>query len=128
MHAVLIMLKPGQQNKFRDCKKATARIVALPIMVVKTRWNMTLEWLEQGYRLLEFTCKWLRNPTFTDYWALFTSQDQWTIVKYVMEVFRRFRYWTLWMSKRHTVTLDHAIRVYNGMFDHMDRVIEVCRK
>jgi hypothetical protein len=25
-------------------------------------------------------------------------------VKYVMEVLRPFWYWTLWMSKRHTVT------------------------
>jgi len=47
-------------------------------------------------------------------------QDKWTIVKYVMEVLRPFRYWTLWMSKRHTVTLHHVITVYNDMFDQMD--------
>jgi len=42
------------------------------------------------------------------------------IVKYVMEVLRPFRYCTLWMWKRHTVTLHHVITVYNDMFDHMD--------
>jgi len=40
-----------------------------------------------------------------------------------MEVLRPFRYWTLWMSKRHTVTLHHVITVYNDMFDHMDGVM-----
>jgi len=36
-----------------------------------------------------------------------------------MEVLRPFWYWTLWMSKRQTVTLHHIITVYNDMFDHM---------
>ena len=40
-----------------------------------------------------------------------------------MEVLRSFRYWTLWRSKRHTVTLHHVITVYNDMFDHMDGVM-----
>jgi len=37
-----------------------------------------------------------------------------------MEVLRAFRYWTLRMSPRHTVTLHHVITVYNDMFDHID--------
>ena len=40
-----------------------------------------------------------------------------------MEVLRPFRYWTLWMSKRHKVTLHHVITLYNDMFDHMDGVM-----
>jgi hypothetical protein len=50
------------------------------------------------------------------------------IVKYVMEVLRPFRYSTLWMSKRHTVTLHHVIPVYNDMFDHMDGVMRASAK
>jgi len=57
---------------------------------------------------------------YTDYRPLFTTQDEWTIVRYVMDVLRPFRYWTLWMSKRHTVTLHHVITVYNDLFDHID--------
>ena len=45
-----------------------------------------------------------------------------------MEVVRPFRYWTLWMSKRHTVTLHHVITVYNDMFDHMDGVMRALSK
>jgi len=42
---------------------------------------------------------------------------------YVMEELRPFRWSTLWMSKRHTVTLHHVITVYNDMFDDMDGVM-----
>jgi hypothetical protein len=50
------------------------------------------------------------------------------IVKYVLEVLRPFRYWTLWMSKRNTVTLHHVITVYNNMFDHIDGVMRALAK
>jgi hypothetical protein len=50
------------------------------------------------------------------------------IVMYVMEVFRPFRYWTLWMLKRHTVTLHHVITVYNDMFVNMNDVMRAVAK
>jgi len=123
MLAVLITLTPGCRNEFIDCQKAKVRIAVLPIMDVKTRCNSTLELLERTYRLWEFTPKWLQNPKFSEYQPLFTTQDKWTIVKYVMEVLGPFRYWTIWMLKRHTVTLHYVITVYNDMFDHMDGVM-----
>ena len=46
------------------------------------------------------------------------------MVKYVIEVLRPFRYYTLWMSKRITVTLHHVITVSNDMFHHMDGVMQ----
>jgi hypothetical protein len=79
-----------------------------------------VELLERAYRLGEFTREWLKNPKYNDYWPLFITQDELTVAKYVMEVLRPFRYWTLWMSKRHTVTLHHIITVYKDVFDHMD--------
>jgi hypothetical protein len=98
------------------------------MMDVKRRWNSPLELLERAFRLREFTCEWLQNPKYTQYWPLFTTQDEWTIVKYVMEVLRPFQRWSLWMLKRHTVTLDHVITVYNDMFDHNDGVMRVLAK
>jgi hypothetical protein len=97
-------------------------------MDVKTRLNSTLELLERADQLREFTLEWLKNPKYSNYQPLFTTQDEWTIVKYVMEVLRPFRYWTLWMSKRHTVTLHHVITDYNDMFDHMDGVMRALAK
>ena len=123
MLAVLITLTPGHRNEFIECPKAEVRIAVLPITDVKTRWESTPELLEHAFRLREFTPEWLENPTYSDYRPLLTTQVDWTIVKYVMEVLRRFRYWTLSMSKRHKVTLHYVITVYNDMFDHMDGVM-----
>jgi hypothetical protein len=128
MLAVLITLTPGRRNEFIDRQKAKVRIAVLPIMDVKTRWNSTLELLECAYHLREFTREWLQNPKYSEYRPQFTTQDEWMIVKYVMEVLRPFQYWTLWMSKRHTVTLHHVITVYNDMFDHMDGVMRALAK
>ena len=128
MVAVLITLTPGHRNEFIDCQKAKFRIPVLPIMDVKTCWNSTPELLERAFRLREFTRVWLQNPQYAEYRPLFATPDEWTIVKYVMEVLRPFRYWTLWMSKRHTVTSHHVITVYNDMFDHLDGVMRALAK
>jgi len=123
MLAALITLTPGHRNKFIDCQKAKVRITVLPIMDVSTRSNSTLELLESAYRLWEYTQEWLQNPKYSDHRPLFTTHNEWTIIKYVMKVLRPFRYWTLWMSKKHTVTLHHVITVYNNMFDQIDGVM-----
>jgi len=128
MLAVLITLTPGRQNEFIDCQTAKVSIAELPIMDVKACWNSILELLERGCRLREFTHEWLQNPKYSDYQPLFPTQAEWTIVKHVMEVLRLFRYWTLWMSKRHTVTLHPIITVYNDMFYHMDFVMRALAK
>jgi hypothetical protein len=90
MLAELITLTPGRRNEFIDCQKAKVRIVVLPIIDVNTPWNSTLELLERAYRLREFTREWFQTPKFRGYWPLFTTQDERTIVKYVMEVLRPF--------------------------------------
>jgi len=128
MLAVLITLTPGRRKEFIDCQKAKVRIAVLPIIDVKTRWNSTLELLERADQLREFTRVWLKNPKFSEYWSLYTTEDEWTIVKYVMEVLMPFRYRTLWMSRGHRVTPHHVISVYNDMFDHMDGVLRALAK
>jgi len=128
MLTVLVELTPGCRNEFFACHKAKDCITVLPIMEVKTYWNSTLQLLEGAYWLWEFTREWLHNPKHSDYQPLLTTQDAWTIPNYVMEVFRPFRYWILWMSKRHTVTLHHVITVYNDIFDHMDGVLRALAK
>jgi hypothetical protein len=123
MLAVLITLTPGRRNEFIDCHNANIRIAVPPMMDVKTHGNFTLELLERSYRLREFTRDWLQNPNSADYRPLFITLHECTIVKDIMEVLRLIQYWTLWMSKEHTVTLHQVITVYNDMFDHMDGVM-----
>ena len=84
MLAGLITLTPGGRNEFIDCPETTVHIPVLSNMDVKTRWNLILEFLERAYQLCEFTGKWLKNPKYSDYRPIFTTQDECTIVKYVM--------------------------------------------
>ena len=128
MLPVLFTLTPGRRNEFIDCQKAKVRIAVLPIMNLKTHSNSTMELLERTYRLREFTHEWLKNPKYSTYQPLFTTQDEWSMVKYVSKILQPFRYWTLWMSKRHTVTLHHVITVYNDMFHYMDGVMRALAK
>jgi len=128
MVAVLITLTPGRQHEFIDCQIAKVRIEVILIMDVKTRLNVTLELLERAFRLREITQGWLQNPSYSDSRPLFITQDEWMIAMYFMENLRPFRYWTLWMSKRPTVTSHHVPTAHNDMFDHMDSVMQVMPK
>jgi len=128
MVAVLITLTPGRWNEFNDWQNAKVWIAVLPLMDVKTWWNSTQELLEWAYGLREFTRKWLQNPKYCRYWPLFTTQAEWTIVQYVMEVLQQFRYWTLWVLKTHTITLHHVITIYNDMCDHINGVMRALAK
>ena len=118
--AVLIKLTPGCGNEFNDCQNAKRRIAVLPIMEYKTPRNSTLKWLEWAYKLRDFTRRRLRNPKYNKYQPLFTIQDEWTILKYVMEVLKPIWCRTLLISKRHMVTLHHVSPVFNIMFNHVD--------
>jgi len=117
------MLTPGHRNEFIDCHRAKVHIVVQSIMAGQTRRNLTLESVERVYQLQEFIRDWLQNPTYGDYRPRLTTQDEWTIVKYVREVWRPFRHSTLSMSKLETVTLLHIITLYNDMCHHMDGVM-----
>jgi hypothetical protein len=123
MLAVLIMRTAGLSNAFIDCHKAKVGIAVLPMIHVKTSWNWTLEYLNRAYWLCETTHRWLQNPPCSEYWPLFTTQDEWTILMNVTELFRPFRYWTRLMSTRYIVALHHVITVYNIMFDNLDGVM-----
>lgn len=81
--------------------------------------------LERAYRLRFYTEEWLE--CYPDFQPLYTTEDEWHAVEYVLEVLAPFRYWTLWMSKRHTVTLHRVISIYNEMFDHMEGAINVLK-
>jgi hypothetical protein len=65
---------------------------------------------------------------FLMYRPLFTTQDEWTIIRYVMDVLRPFGYLTRWILKRHMVTWHYDSTVYNDMFDHIDGIIEALVK
>jgi hypothetical protein len=63
------------------------------------------------------------NPHYSDYRPLFTTQDVYPIVKYVMEVLWPFWYGALWMLRTHTVTPHHVITLYNDILNYIDGVM-----
>jgi hypothetical protein len=87
---VLITLTPGHRNEFIDCQKANILIAVLPFMDVKTGWNSTLELLNRAYSLWQFTHAWRQNTKYAEYRSLFTTEDEWTIIKFLVEVLRPF--------------------------------------
>jgi hypothetical protein len=121
-------LTPGCRNEFIDFQKAIVKIAVQPIIDMKTHWNMTLDLLERTYRSHVFTHLRFKNPKYPDHQPPFPTQNQWSIVKYVMDVLLPFQHWTLWLLKQHTVTLHYVITVYNNMFDHMDGVMQPLAK
>lgn len=123
------MQTPGHRNKFSDCQKAKAWFAVLSIEDVKTSWNSKMELLMGVYWLGECSCQWLINPQYRYHRPLFMILDKWTIVKYLMEVLRPVRYWTLCMSNQHTITLHPIITVYNDMSVHIDGMMwELAKK
>jgi len=72
-------------------QNAKVHIVVMMIMDVKTCCNSTQELLECAFRLPQNTYEWLKNPKYSDYRPLFTTQHDLTILQYVMEVLRAFR-------------------------------------
>jgi len=94
----------------------------------KTWWNLMLELYEKAYQLRKVIGDWLKNPTFSDYWPFFKTQDESTIVKHVMDIARQFKYLTLWTLKWHMVTLHPVITAYNNMFNHMDGIMRAFAK
>jgi len=113
----------GCPKKFIHCQKAKVRITVLPIMNLWTHWTSTLEFLERAYWLQEFTRKGLQIPKSSGNWPFFATYDKLSFLQYIMDVLRPFWYCTLWISKRHTVTLHHVITVYNDMLHRLDGVL-----
>src|SRR5437588_8939239 len=82
--------------------------------------------LERAYRLKTYTYRWLIQ--YPQYKSLFTIEEEWKAVEYVLQVLLPFRYWTLWMSKWRTITLHRVISIYNDIFDHMESVSKALTK
>ena len=124
--AVVVNSSPKRRDEFLETQRGKELIAVTLILDVKTRWNSTLAMLERAYRLRPYIRCWLRQyPQFT---SLYTTEEEWKAVEYVLQVLLPFRYWTLWMSKRQSITLHRVITIYNDMFDHMESVLKALAK
>jgi len=90
MLVVLVTLTPDHRKEFIVFQKAKLPMAVLPGMDVKTLGNFTLLLLDRTYQFRTSKRVGLQNPKYTDYRPLFTTQHEWAMVKYVMEVLRPF--------------------------------------
>jgi hypothetical protein len=124
--AVVLNSSPKRRDDFLETQRGKELIAVTLILDVKTRWNSTLAMLERAYRLRPYTRFWLQEyPQFSTLW---TTEEEWKAIEYVLQVLLLFRYWTLWMSKRKSITLHRVITIYNDMFDHVENVLKSLAK
>jgi len=123
---VVVNGSPKRRDDYLEIQRGKENIAVTLILDVKTRWNSTLAMLERAYRLKSYTYSWLVQ--YPQYHSLCTTEDEWKAVEYVLQVLLPFRYWTLWMSKRKTITLHRVIGIYNAIFDHLDGVLKALAK
>jgi len=67
--------------------------------VGETQWNLTLGLFEWANWIQDFTREWCRNRKCSDQLPPFPTQDECTIIKYLVEVLGLSQYGTLWVSK-----------------------------
>lgn len=102
------------------------RYAVLPVNDVKTRWNSTVVMIQRAYRLRSYITQWVLSEP--QYWPLMITPDEWAMLEYIMTVLEPFQYWTLYMSRRRTVTLHLLVRLYNDMFEHLEHVDKALKR
>src|SRR4051812_10537555 len=74
--------------------------------------------LERSIQLPEFTKEWLH--IYELFIPLWSTPEEWKQIEYILEVSQPIRFWTLWMSKIHGVTIHRVFQVYQDIFDHLE--------
>jgi len=77
--------------------------------------------LERSVPLREFAKDWLQ--TYAEFTPPGSTPEEWRQIEYILEILQPIRFWTLWMSKRRSVTIYRVFQVYQDIFDHLEMQI-----
>src|SRR3954464_5707602 len=116
--SIAVGASPQRRQHFLALQDSHVPIPTTLLYDVKTRWNSTLKMLERSIRLREFTKEWLH--TYEQFTPLWSTPEEWKQIEYILEVLQPIRFWTLWMSKTHGVTIHRVFQVYQDIFDHLE--------
>ncbi|KAG0160334.1 hypothetical protein PDIDSM_7861 [Penicillium digitatum] len=96
----------------------TTNIKIVPIQDVKTRWNSTFLMLRRAKRLraifslfcTEYDCE-----------EMLLSEQEWRQIDYLLCITEPFFDYTTQLSKTRDVTAHYVFKIYNKLFDHLER-------
>ncbi|KAJ5316477.1 hypothetical protein N7476_006784 [Penicillium atrosanguineum] len=114
--AVYINASPQRRDAFS--KLQTEAIKLVPLQDVKTRWNSTFLMLRRVKRLRSIFDPFCIEYDRTD---LVLDADEWRQIDYLLWITQPFFDFTLELSKTKDATTYHVFRIYNKLFEHLER-------
>ncbi|QKX61420.1 uncharacterized protein TRUGW13939_08568 [Talaromyces rugulosus] len=114
--AIYINASPQRRETFYNLQTTNVKIV--PIQDVKTRWNSTFLMLRRAKRLraifslfcAEYDCE-----------EMLLSEHEWRQIDYLLCITEPFFDYTTQLSKTRDVTAHYVFKIYNRLFDHLER-------
>jgi len=97
----------------------------VPIQDVATRWNSTFLMLVRAKKLQQAFDAFCSQYD-QEHFAL--SQEQWRQVDYLICILQPFHRFTTLLSKSKDVTIHRVFKVYNKLFDHIEKSIRQLRR
>ncbi|KAJ9482200.1 hypothetical protein VN97_g11237 [Penicillium thymicola] len=116
--AVYIRASPQRRDAFTKLQPLEQGL--MPIQDVRTRWNSTFLMLRRAKRLRDFF------RTFcTDYNCkeMALDTEEWRQIDYLLYITKPFFDYTLALSKTRDVTAHLVLRIYNMLFEHLEKSI-----
>ncbi|KAJ5318395.1 hypothetical protein N7476_004815 [Penicillium atrosanguineum] len=114
--AIYINASPQRRDAFS--KLQTDAIKLVPLQDVKTRWNSTFLMLRRAERLRSIFDPFCIEYDRTD---LMLDADEWRQIDYLLWITQPFFDFTLELSKTKDATTHHVFKIYNKLFEHLER-------
>jgi hypothetical protein len=121
--AIFINASPQRRESFYNLQPKEPKLV--PIQDVATRWNSTFLMLVRAKKLQQ-TFDAFCSQYDQEYFAL--NQEQWRQVDYLIYILQPFHRFTTLLSKSKDVTIHRVFKVYNKLFDHLEKSIRQLRR
>jgi hypothetical protein len=116
--AIYINASPQRREAFNNLQLDEPKLV--PIQDVRTQWNSTFLILRRAKRL---------RPVFAPFCAdynceeMLLSIEEWRQVDYLLCITEPFFLYTTELSKTRDVTSHLVFKIYNVLFDHLEKSI-----
>jgi hypothetical protein len=121
--AVFIRASPQRRDAFLKLQKHELGLMA--IQDVRTRWNSTYLMLRRAKRLRDYF-----GPFCADYSCddMALNNEEWRQIDYLLCITKPFFDYTLALSKTRDVTAHLVFRIYNALFEHLEKSISQLKR